>query len=129
MATSSRPGSAANTPAKFNDSLALLSPVIGNQPKNGARITGLRDPLYNQATVCFANPGSQSESFVKIFLPAMTSSPFVQQCITAVCSVVTKDLAIQLQSKWYSMRNAPGPTSVSPRGEWKDFTQCLLSKE
>jgi len=39
----------------------------------------------------------------------------------------TAAAAAHLRARWFSTRNAPGPTSISPNKEWKLFTQVSIT--
>ncbi len=127
--TSSRPPSAQGRRSlnPLDDSqLALLSPVAAQlELATGGKMTAVESIgpcVSNQVHLKYA-----SGSWLRLYLPTRDScSPLVSACVGAICAALPKDCAIQLSTRWFACRNAPGPASLSPNKERRLFTQCLL---
>nr|CAD7590064.1 unnamed protein product [Timema genevievae] len=55
-----------------------------------------------------------------------SSSLVLSQCLTTLKQVLQRDLAMQVVTKWYGVRNAPGTQDISPNQEWQLFSATLL---
>lgn len=59
-------------------------------------------------------------NFVDLFL-------IVDKCLQALKYVLPRDIYTQIFVKWYSHRNAPGPSDISNQLELNSFLSCLLN--
>ncbi|XP_076314205.1 anaphase promoting complex subunit 1 isoform X2 [Tachypleus tridentatus] len=130
LVTSSRPPSAMD--AHFDAEVQLLSPVLtqfseemsavedSNQRYIGV-ITGLRDAVENRVTLETA-----SGTLYRVSLPRVSMSSIVSKCLQVLRNVLPRDVSLQVFSKWYTIRNAPGPCDISAYFELQSFLTCLL---
>nr|CAD7574451.1 unnamed protein product [Timema californicum] len=130
---SSRPASSLEP--RFDDAVHLLSPVSPvdtpreddgaghfalSTPRSG-QLAALRDSVGARVTLEYSDG-----SMFRIALPQICSSPMVSQCLTTLKQVLQRDLAMQVVTKWYGVRNAPGTQDISPNQEWQLFSATLL---
>nr|CAD7457684.1 unnamed protein product [Timema tahoe] len=57
---------------------------------------------------------------------ALSTPRSVSQCLNTLKQVLQRDLAMQVVTKWYGVRNAPGTQDISPNQEWQLFSATLL---
>ena len=139
--TSSRPTSATGFQA-FNESiLTMLSPVS----KSDQNLVGFPAMLPNslckdrqlepQNIISKVEYGAYSQA--KLFhndlrliltMPPMCTSTLVNRCLKVLYAYLPNRLSTAFAIKWYRMRNAPGPSSISITEEWKLFVKCLFSQ-
>nr|CAD7198790.1 unnamed protein product [Timema douglasi] len=120
---------------RFDDAVHLLSPVSPvdtpreddgaghfalSTPRSG-QLAALRDSVGARVTLEYSDG-----SMFRIALPQICSSPMVSQCLTTLKQVLQRDLAMQVVTKWYGVRNAPGTQDISPNQEWQLFSATLL---
>lgn len=83
----------AQTEAKFEDELHLLSPVHPLQPQFASRASnfcgGLRDVAANRLTLTYPDG-----KMYRISIPLISECPFVTKCLHTMKQVLKKDLAI-----------------------------------
>ena len=116
VVTSSRPPSAAG--ARFNDSLAMLSPV-----QSKFRLKSISNYAGNRANLLYENG-----SAFRLTLPSISTSSLVGRCLEAFSTYLPSISALDLYTRWYRVRHAPGPPSISCAEEWELFCHCLLNK-
>lgn len=51
----------------------------------------------------------------------------VKKCLQALKNVLPRDIYTQIFVKWYSNRNAPGPSDINNEMELNSFLCCLLN--
>lgn len=134
--TSSRPASATGT---FNPSFLsesrILSPVINEADTENSsfvsslhhysiigKITSVRDAVKDRITV-----QSIDSTLYRFSLPPISSSSIVSLCLSALKNILPRDTSMQLLTKWYSVRNAPGTDEFTCDTEMNLFKSCLLS--
>ena len=140
VVTSSRPTSAAGFQA-FNDSLlSMLSPVAKSDQNLLGFPTMLSKSLpkdnqtEKQQFISKVEFGGHSNAKLLhndmrllLTMPPICTSSLVHKCLTAMYAYLPNRLSIAFAIKWYRMRNAPGPSSISTTEEWKLFVKCLFS--
>lgn len=62
----------------------------------------------------------------RISLPLLSECPFVTKCLAALRAVLNTNLSLQLLTKWYGIRNAPGSHDLNASQEWAMFRAVLL---
>ncbi|CAN8007085.1 unnamed protein product [Ixodes pacificus] len=81
----------------------------------------LRDAVRNRVTLEY--PSGEHH---RLRLPAMSRSRLIENCLGALCKVLSKELAVCLLAKWYMSRNAPGPTDLTASSELHSFLGFIL---
>ena len=101
-----------------NDSIMTeMSPY-----KSLTKIISIQDSVNDKVTV-----QSDDLTLYRLTLPSISISSTVSLCLSALKSVLPKDIVIQLYVKWYSLRNSPGLTDFIIASEFNLFKSCLLS--
>ncbi|KAG8191889.1 hypothetical protein JTE90_019823 [Oedothorax gibbosus] len=131
LISSTRPSSAANT--KFGDEEQVLSPVamIVEEPiktvlneeisfVHVGPIKSIRDSIRNRVTL------ETKSGFYRLQIPEVTLSKTVSKCMQALKYVLPRDVYTQIFIKWYSVRNAPGPSDMDTKMELNAFLVSLL---
>lgn len=98
----------------------LLDPFSSSDSSNN--LTGLRDAVADRITLQYSD-----NTLYRISLPTLASGTLVESCLNALRQSLQRDVAMTLLCKWYSMRNAPGPTDPSVDQEFEIFSTLLLS--
>ena len=137
--TSSRPSSATGFQA-FNESiLSMLSPVA----KSDQNLLGFPSVLCKSISKDGQNEIQHSASRVEfgayshakllhnnlrllLTMPPICTSSLVDRCLKSIYAYLPNRLSVSFAIKWYRMRNAPGPSSISTTEEWKLFVKCLF---
>lgn len=117
----------ASTESSFDDDqLHLLSPVYPLQPQYSSRsgnfCIGFKDVASNRITLEYTN-----NLMYRISLPLLSECPLVTKCLVVLRSILKKDVAMAVISKWYSIRNTPGSQDLSYEREWTTFHNYLLN--
>ncbi|KAL4141486.1 hypothetical protein QTP88_004117 [Uroleucon formosanum] len=81
----------------------------------------LRDPIASRVTLVH-----EDGSMIRVDFPVISSSPLVTKCLNTLKNVLKKSTVMELMTKWYTVRNAPGTQCISGEEEWKLFIQMLL---
>ncbi|XP_050429945.1 anaphase-promoting complex subunit 1 [Adelges cooleyi] len=92
-----------------------------NSFKSKVDIKGLRDPIGSRITLIHLDG-----SMIRVEFPIISSSPLVTKCLNALKTILKKSVVMDLMTKWYTVRNAPGTQKISSREEWNLFLQMML---
>lgn len=118
-----------STESSFDDEVHLLSPVYPLQSQYNLRSTSsnsmcvrLRDVCGNRITLQYAN-----DMMYRISLPAVSECPLVTKCLVVLRTILKRDMAISIITKWYSIRNTRGSQDISYENEWTIFQNYLLN--
>lgn len=87
-------------------------------------LIGLRDTVRNRVTLEYTDG-----TYYRIALPTLASSSLVESCLKSFRQTLPKDIALTLLTRWYSVRNAPGPSDITLEKEWDLFTNLLFGKK
>ncbi|XP_077546516.1 anaphase promoting complex subunit 1 [Haemaphysalis longicornis] len=82
----------------------------------------LQDAVRNRVTL-----ESSAGTHYRLTLPAMSKDRIVKRCLEALSSVLPEEQGMQLLTKWYMSRNAPGPTDLTASTELHSFLLFILS--
>ncbi|GJQ69220.1 putative complex, subunit [Trypoxylus dichotomus] len=93
--------------------------TLGDSTK--IQLTNLRDPIENRITLQYSDG-----TYYRINLPLLATSKLVENAINALRETLPKDASMTLLTRWYSIRNAPGPTDVTVEKEWEMFSDLLF---
>lgn len=120
---------ASATESSFDDEVHLLSPVYPLQSQYNLRSNSssstclsLRDVCSNRLTLQYTN-----DSMYRISLPPLSECPLVTKCLVVLRTVLKRDMAISIISKWYGVRNTRGSQDISYENEWITFHNYLLN--
>ncbi|XP_049513491.1 anaphase-promoting complex subunit 1 [Dermacentor silvarum] len=81
----------------------------------------LQDAVRNRVTL-----ESSSGTYYRLSLPAMSKDRIVKRCLKALSVVLPQELGVQVLTKWYMSRNAPGPTDLTASTEMHSFLLFIL---
>lgn len=112
-----------------SDEVHLLSPVYPLQSQYNLRSNSsntaclsLRDVCGNRITLQYTN-----DTMYRIALPPLSECPLVTKCLVVLRTILKRDLAISIITKWYSLRNTRGSLDMSYENEWNMFHNYLLN--
>ena len=141
VVTSSRPPSASGCPI-FNESLlSMLSPVAKSDPnflasnttdsKSNRTMQNDMNKTYENISElkygCYRNAKLYYKGLrLTLTLPPVCTSSIVKRCLKSLYAYLPNQLSLKLSKRWYRMRNAPGPSSISASEEWKLFVKCIF---
>uniref|UniRef100_A0A1Y1M734 Uncharacterized protein n=1 Tax=Photinus pyralis TaxID=7054 RepID=A0A1Y1M734_PHOPY len=106
-----------STPTQ-SDLALILDPYKNDSEK--IQLNGLRDPVADRITLQYTDG-----TYYRITLPSMAAFTLVENCLNALRQVLSKDCSITLLSRWYAVRNAPGPDDFNLVQEWEMFTSLI----
>lgn len=81
----------------------------------------LQDAVRNRVTL-----ESSSGMHYRLSLPAMSKDRIVKRCLKALSTVLPQELGVQVLTRWYMSRNAPGPTDLTASTEMHSFLVFIL---
>lgn len=81
----------------------------------------LQDAVRNRVSL-----ESSSGRYYRLSLPAMSKDRIVKRCLKALSSVLPQELGLQVLTRWYMSRNAPGPTDLTASTEMHSFLVFIL---
>lgn len=81
----------------------------------------LQDAVRNRVTL-----ESSSGTHYRLSLPAMSKDRIVKRCLKALSTVLPQELGVQVLTRWYMSRNAPGPTDLTASTEMHSFLVFIL---
>ncbi|CAB3377512.1 Hypothetical predicted protein [Cloeon dipterum] len=116
----------------FADASCVLSPVpktmkmgtcasFDGSQLNTDEVLCLRDAAKKRVTLEFSNG-----HMVRLGLPEIHTSLLVRKCIQTLRIALKRESAMQLLTKWYCARNAPGSQDITAETEWQLFLAALL---
>ncbi|KAI1295436.1 Anaphase-promoting complex subunit 1 [Halotydeus destructor] len=129
--TLSRPSSSLGSNPKFSIESRNFSPVMGSYDSSrfssdrsiGSVVdtVSLKNAVGNMVTL----EVSEAKQY-RLALPNLSASRTVEQCIQCLKAILPKDVSMQLLVKWFSVRNAPGPSEYAEAEEVELFKNYLL---
>ncbi|XP_065560963.1 anaphase-promoting complex subunit 1-like isoform X3 [Artemia franciscana] len=124
-------------PSQLDESVNMLSPVGSATPVNKSifnvpytsplsndRITYIMDGVFNRVTLKFTG----GEMF-RIRLPSIAKHPLIMKIFEVVSDstpATEHENYLHFISKWYTQRNSPGSSDLSPYDEWDLFFKLFL---
>lgn len=96
---------------------------ISGEPSK-SQLCGLRDAIYNRLSLQYTDG-----TYYRVTLPILASSPLVERCLNALRQALQRDATLTLLTRWYSTRNAPGPSDLTNEDEWNIFTDLLFGMQ
>lgn len=84
-------------------------------------LNGLRDAIANRFTLQYSDG-----TYYRVTLPSLATFPLIENCINVVRQSLPRDAALILLTRWYAIRNAPGPSDFNIDTEWNKFCNVLL---
>ncbi|XP_035209328.1 anaphase-promoting complex subunit 1-like isoform X2 [Stegodyphus dumicola] len=129
---STRPPSATST--KFGDENKVLSPVPMITEETFSKpvlydemlffhvgpVKSVRDVVKNRVTL------ETCMGLYRLQIPEIAVSKTVMKCLEALKHILPRDVYTNVFVKWYSCRNAPGPSDMNTESELNAFLLCLL---
>lgn len=95
--------------------------IIFSGDTSKVHLIGLRDPIENRITLQYSDG-----TFYRINLPLLATSKLVENSLNALRETLNRDMSMILLTRWYSMRNAPGPMDIPAEKEWEMFSNLIF---
>ena len=108
------------TSSIMHDSSVTLSPIPASSPPLSFRT--LQDAVGRQVTLRCSD-----RSLLRTLLPPLCTSALVERCLSSLRAALPSDIYLAVASKFYCVRNAPGPSDFSPPAEFDAFRSTLLT--
>lgn len=131
LMTSSRPASVVSHRPAFSVEDQVISPVLnpveanrffGQNHNQLSNIISVSDGIADRVTV----ETGDSRHF-RFCLPPLVTSTVVKMSLQFLEAVLPSDLSLELNIKWYAMRNVSGGNDIPDPREVELFKRCLLS--
>lgn len=108
------------TSSIMHDSSVTLSPIPASSPPLSFRT--VQDAVGRQVTLKCSD-----RSLLRTLLPPLCTSALVERCLSSLRAALPPDIYLAVASKFYCVRNAPGPADFSPPAEFEAFRSTLLT--
>ncbi|KAK4883598.1 hypothetical protein RN001_006917 [Aquatica leii] len=98
----------------------ILDPYKYKTEMGRTQLNGLRDVIADRITLQYSDG-----TYYRITLPPIATSTLIENCLNALRQVLPRDSTVTLLTRWYAVRNAPGPVDLNVEQEWEMFTSLI----